>query len=104
MARFIDSWSLAGRSHEEPREQIREARMMLPVGQQTSQQLRATQEWTVRRGGASQGDVVASPCAGMPPVEHELLRAETGQARLLVEDSCLFNHFLPVVRRVDVHL
>src|SRR5436190_8429341 len=78
--------------------------MMLPVGQQTLHQLRATQEWAVRRGSTSQGDVVASARAGMSPVEHKLLRAETGQTRLLVEGSQMFNNLLPVVRRMDIDL
>jgi ABC-type taurine transport system ATPase subunit len=40
----------------------------------------------------------------MPAVEHELLGAEPGQARLFVEDAGVGHQLVPVAGRVDVDL
>ena len=46
-ARFVDARVLAGRADEEPREQVRQRRMVVPVADQAAQQVRTPQERAV---------------------------------------------------------
>src|SRR5260370_29554635 len=50
----------------------------LPILQhQAAQQIRAAQEWAVRRRRAAQRDVIAAAGSGMAAVGHEFFGAET---------------------------
>jgi hypothetical protein len=86
VAGLVDPRGLAGGADEGAGEQVRQARVVLPVGDQALHQVRAAQQRAVRRGRAAEGDVVAAAGAGVATVEHELLGAEAGLAGLLVED------------------
>src|SRR5205823_14505672 len=83
-ARLFDAWALARRPDEHPGEEIRERRMVLPIGDEAAQEVRTPQDRAVRRCRPSKRHVVAAAGAGVAPVEHELLGAEPRQARLLI--------------------
>ncbi len=102
VARFVHPRSLAGGADEQAREQIAQAGMVVPVGDQAGQQIGASQEGAVGRGGAAEHHMVAAASAGMATVEHELLRTQPGFKRGLVEEFGVIDDFRPVVRRVDV--
>ena len=78
--------------------------MVLPVGDQAAQQVGAAQERAVRRRRAADDDVVAAAGAGVAAVEHELLGAEPGLVRVLVEAGGDLHHLLPRAGRLDVDL
>ncbi len=61
IAAFIDSGRLTRGTDEETGEQIGEGRMVLPVGDQAAQQVRAAQNRAVRRRRTANGDVIAPP-------------------------------------------
>ena len=66
-------------------EQVGQRRMVLPVGDQAAQQIGAAEKRAVGRRRSANDDVVAAAGTGVPAVEHELLGAESGFVRVLVE-------------------
>src|SRR2546423_11502538 len=85
VARLVDARALARGPDEEPREEKRERGMVLPVGDQASQQIRAAQQRALHGRRAAERHVIAAARARVAPVEHELLGAEAREARFLVE-------------------
>ena len=57
----------------------------MPVTDQAAQQIGPAQERAVLRSGAADHHVVAAAGAGVLPVQHEFLRAQTALAREFVE-------------------
>ncbi len=104
VARFVDARRLACRADEQARKQVRHRRVVLPIGDDAAEQVRAAKEGAVGGRGRAEHDVVAAAGAGVAAVDHELLGAEPRQARLLVEHFGDRDGFIPVRRRVDVHL
>jgi hypothetical protein len=101
---FIDARCLAGRADEHAGEQVGQAGVVVPVGDQAAQQVRAPQEGRIGGHGAAEHEVVAAAGAGVATVDHELL---AGQARVvgrLVEVGGALHQLFPVAGRVDVHL
>ncbi len=103
-AAFVDARRLAGGADEHAGEQIRQRRVVLPVGDQAGQHIGAAQEGAVGRRRTAEGDVVAAAGAGVAAVEHELLGGESRQPRLFVHQRRRVHQLLPVVRGVDVDL
>ena len=103
VARLVHARCLAGRADEQPREQVRQRRMVVPVRDQAAEQVRPPEERGVLRTRAAQHDVVAAAGARVASVEHELLGRQARQARRLVQRFGVVEQFVPVGRRVDVH-
>jgi hypothetical protein len=95
VSRFVDARRLAGRPDEHAGKQIRQRRMILPVRQQALQQVRAPQQRAVRRGRASQRDVIAATGAHVAAVEHELFSRQARLPRFLVKRFGGRDQFLP---------
>ena len=85
VAGLVDARRLAGRADEPAGEQVRQRRVVLPVGDQAAQQVGAAQQRAVGGVGAAERHVVAAAGAGVGAVELELLGAEPGQPGLGVE-------------------
>ena len=85
VARLVHARRLAGRADEQSGEQIRQRRMPLPVKHEAAQQIGPAQERRIRRHRAADHDMIAAAGADMAAVEHELVGAEPGLPRLLVE-------------------
>ena len=104
MAPFIDTRRLAGRAEKLPGEQVRQRRVIVPVGDQAPQQVGTPQERAVCRRRAAQDDVIAAAGSGVASVEHELLGREAHLPRVFIERGGLFDELVPVAVRVDVDL
>ena len=76
----------------------------MPVADQAAQQVGAAQEGRVRRGGATEDEVVAATGADMAAVDHELLAGQARLPRGLVEEFGALDQLLPTAGGVDVHL
>ena len=59
--------------------------MPLPIEHQALEQIGPAQERAVGRRRAAEHDVIAAAGAGVAAVDHELVGAEPGEPRLLVE-------------------
>ena len=73
---FVDPRRLARRPDEHAREQVRQRRMVVPVGDQAAEQVGPAQDRAVGRRRPAEHDVVAAAGAGVPAVDHELLGAQ----------------------------
>src|ERR1700719_16967 len=73
---FIDPRRLACRTEKQTGEEVRQRRMIVPVRDQASKQIRTPKEWTVCRRRATQHEVIAAASPGVASVEHELLGSE----------------------------
>ncbi len=104
VARLVDPRRLAGRADEQPRKEIRERGMILPVVQQAAQQIGAAQERAVGRRGTAEHDVVAAAGSRVPAVEQELLGREAQRARVGIERGGLALELAPARRGAHVHL
>ena len=89
VARLVEPGRLAVRADEQAREQVRQRRVVVPVGDQAAEQVGPAEERAVGRRRAAEDDVVAAAGAGVPAVEHELLGAQPRLPGLLVEDRGL---------------
>ena len=67
VARLVDAGRLAGRAEEQAGEQIRQRRMVVPVGEQAAQQVRPAQDRAVGRGRSAEDDVIAAAGAACRP-------------------------------------
>ena len=103
-ARLVDARMLAGRADEHAREQVRQRRMVVPVGDQAAQQVRPPQQRAVARRRPADHDVVAAAGAGVAAVDQELLGAETRLPRFLVERGRVLAQRRPARRRLQVDL
>ena len=81
---------LAGGADEHPGEQIRQRRVVMPVTDQTSQQIGPAQKRAVCGSRAADHDVVAPAGSAVLAVHHELLRAQPALAREIVERRGVF--------------
>ena len=104
LARLVDARRLARGSDEQPREEVRERRMVQPVADQAAQQVGPAQERAVGGRRPAEHDVVAAAGARVAPVEHELLGGEAQRARVRVELRRLVDELAPARRGVHVHL
>ena len=104
MPRLVDARGLAGGANEGAREQIGQAGVTLPEMDQAFQQVGTAQERAVGWFDPAHNHVVAAAGAGVASVDHELVRAQTALAGLLIDDFGGVHTFGPVGRGVNVHL
>ena len=78
--------------------------MVLPIGDDAAQQIRAAQERAVGGLAGAEHDMVAAAGAGVAAVDHEFLGAEPGLPSLLVKRLGDGDGFIPVRGGVNVHL
>ena len=74
---FIHPWSLARRTYKQSGKQIGQGRMVEPVSQETSQDIRTTENRAICRR-PTDDDMIASPGASMLAIQHEFFRAKSG--------------------------
>src|SRR5260370_21824354 len=67
-------------------------------------QMRPRQQRRISGRGSAPGHLVAAAGAGMAAVDHELLSAEPGRARFLVDDLGLADHLAQAPRGMDIDL
>ena len=104
LPRLVDARMLARRPDEQPAEQVRQARMVVPEAQQRLQQIGPAQERAVRGLCGAHHHVVAAAGADMAAVEHELLRGQPDLARLLVELRAALHDLIPTGGGMHVDL
>jgi hypothetical protein len=102
VARLVHPRRLAGGADEQAAEQVAEAGVVVPIGQQAAQHIGPPQERAVGRPGAAHHEVVATAGAGVAAVEHELLGAQARQPGRVVEEFGVLDQFRPVAGGVDV--
>ena len=78
--------------------------MIYPEREQRAQQVRPAQDRRVGRSESPHDDVIAPAGAGMASIEHELLSAETCDARVFIETHRVADQFLPRKCRLKIHL
>lgn len=78
--------------------------MALPVEDHALQEIGTAQEGAIVRIGAADDDMVAAAGAGVATVDHELVGAEPGGARLLVDRRGDVDAVLPVRSRMNIDL
>ena len=104
MAPFIDPRRLTRRAEKLPGEQVRQRRVIVPVGDQAPQQVGTPEERAVCRRRAAQDDVIAAAGPGVASVEHELLGREAHLPRIFIERGGPVDELIPVAGRLHVHL
>ena len=82
---LVEARGLAGRADEPAGEEVGQRRVALPVGDQADQQVGPSQQRSVDRLPAAEGQVVAAAGAGVQAVEVELLGRQLGQPRFVVQ-------------------
>src|SRR5882724_8540810 len=82
---LVDPWSLARGSDEESREEIRQRRMIVPVRDETAQQVGPAEKRAVGGRRAAEHEMIAAAGSDVTAVDHELLAGETGLVRGVVE-------------------
>ncbi len=102
--RLVDARRLAGRADEQAGEQVGQAGVVVPVGDQAAQQVRPAQEGRVVRRRAAEHEVVAAAGAGVAAVDHELLGGQARETGRLVEVRGLLDQLVPALGRMDVDL
>ena len=102
VARFVDARRLAGRADEQAREQIRQRRMVVPVGDHAGEQIGPAQERRIGRRRAAEHEVIAAAGAGVAAVEHEFFGRQARLVRGLVEKRRLLDELVPAARGLDV--
>ena len=86
---FIHPWSLARRTYKQSGKQIGQGRMVEPVSQETSQDIRTTENRAICRRRPTDDDMIASPGASMLAIQHEFFRAKSGLTGILVQTSTI---------------
>ena len=103
VARLIDAWRLRGRSDEQTREQIGQRGMIVPIRNETAQQIGPSQEGRILETRTAQHEMVAAARPRMTTVEHEFLGAESGLARRFVQMRGSIDQLIPGGGRMNVH-
>ena len=83
--RLVNPGMLAGGTDEQSAEEIREAGVVLPIGEQRPQEVGATEEGAVGGRRRPHDDVVATTGADMPTVKRKLLGSQPTLPGILVE-------------------
>ena len=78
--------------------------MLLPVGDETLEQIWSPQKRTVCRRAATQGDVVTATGSGMSSVQHEFFSGQTGLPCFLVKNSRALLQRFPTFGGMNIHL
>ncbi len=104
VTRFVDARRLTRRSDEQAGEQIRERRVIVPVGDETAQQIRPPQERAVGRRVTAEYEVITAARADVAPVEHELFGRQPRLVRFVVQDARVPRQLVPAARRLDIDL
>jgi hypothetical protein len=82
---LVDARRLAGRTDEKAGKQVRQARVPLPVQDKACQKVRTSEERAVERSCSADHHVIAAAGAGVAPVDHELVGAQPGLTRLIID-------------------
>ena len=99
---LVDPRRLARRADERSAEQIRQRRMVVPIGQQRAEQVGAAEKRAVGRRRAAKHDVIAAAGAGVPAVEHEFFGAEPRLPGIFVQAGRVLHQLIPTVSRMDI--
>jgi len=102
VAGLVDARRLARRTDEEPGEQIRQRRMVVPIADEACEQIGAAQEWAVGRRRGAQHHVIAAACTRMASVEHELFGAQIRFVGGAVKERRVVDELAPRRGRMDV--
>src|SRR5690606_4436611 len=81
VARLVHARRLRRRADEEPREQVRQRRVVLEEGEEAREQIGPLQERALERRAPAERDVVPAAGARHAPVDEVLLRVETAVER-----------------------
>lgn len=103
VARLVDARRLARRADEEPREQVGQRRMIVPIRDQAREQIGTAQERAVGGRRAAEHEVIAAARADMPAVDHELLARQPRSIRGVVQEFGVLNELVEIVRGMDVY-
>ena len=76
--------------------------MIVPVGDQALEQVRAAQEGRIVGRRTAKHEMVAAAGAGMATVDHELLGGQASQVRRVIEMRRLLDQLVPALRRMDI--
>ena len=95
VASLVDAWMLARRAEEKPREEERQRRVIVPVRNQTLEQIRSAQHRRIEGCRSADDDVVAAAGSGVAAVGHEFVGAKPAQPRLLVERARHLDRLAP---------
>ena len=95
---FVDARRLARRANEHARKQIRQRRMVVPIGHQAPQQIGPPQKRAVGRRRPAEHHMIAAAGAGVRAVEIELFGAQPRQSRVFVDAGRDLYEFVPIVR------
>ena len=104
VAGLVDARGLAGRADEPAGEQVRERRVVLPVGDDAAEQVGPAQKRAVGWRRAAEGQVVAAAGTGVSAVEMERLSPEPGGPRVGVDAGGDVHQLRPRRGRMDVDL
>ena len=78
--------------------------MLLPVGDETLEQIGSPEKRTVCRRAPTQCDVVTAAGSGVASIEHELLGGQAGLPRFLVKNARAVLECFPTFGGMDIHL
>ena len=101
---LVDARRLAGGSDKDAGEQIRQRGMIEPVADKALEQIGPAEERAVGRRGSAHHQMIAAAGAGVPPVQHEFLRAQPALSRFGVERGGVGHQLTPTGRRNHVDL
>ncbi len=76
--------------------------MVVPIGDQAAQQVRAAQKRRIDRRRPAEHEVIAAAGSGVPPIEHELLGGKTRLTGGFVEVRRAGDELFPAVRGMNV--
>ena len=78
--------------------------MVVPIGNQAREQFRLAEEGRIGRGCSAHHKMVAATGASVFSVEREFFGAQMLFKRRLIQKFRVLDEFVPVVRRVNIHL
>ncbi len=78
--------------------------MVLPVDDQTLQQVWSAQERAVHRRHATQGDMIPTPRTGMSSIQHEFFGPQATLSGLGVDTFSDLCELIPITRGMDINL
>ncbi len=76
--------------------------MIVPVAEQTAQQIGAAQERRVRSARTAEHEVISAAGAGMPAVQHEFLGRQARLPRSLVQKRGALGQLIPIGRGLNI--
>ena len=93
MTSFVDAGRLAGGADERAGKEIRERRVVVPIGHQARQQVGPPQKGTVGRSGPAEHQMVAAAGAGVLAIHGKFFGTQPAQSRLGIDRFAQANQF-----------